>query len=490
MVKPHITIIPPFSPQYGFPAAHHRFNFNLTNDGTGDASVSVRENCPPLLTCYLTGFTSGIIPEKGHTITTLNVVPQYSILPRSYEVGIDVTYDDAYNFVEVLPNTTTSKISFIVRRARLWIESVYIENLTRIDDRWILIVQNSHEVRIKVNNSGNLAASNVLFIWNIPSGWIIENVEYSSIIEAGSSRIYRFRLTPTTIGNHTINFTINYTTTYLGNSLNYSEASSLFRLIIIDKPVFNKVFEGDMSNGIGLSGDLKQLSIFLNISFIKGTLKTVNNKCWLNCNPRVSNCDNAQSCTQSGLSEAVKNCRIFSPLYNTSVECEENGCVSGLNTIICYVSDSEFPTVGSWVNITFRHIAFDLFTPSQSAFTVGTAILPVYITNKGLLKDSYNISVISLTPNRIFVEPLQKLVENLFYGKTDVVRATLMILSEGTAHLSIVVNSTIDNRIYRTATTTIKSGYVSLSDLDNFSFLQITILAIVILFSIYFRRKK
>lgn len=482
VVQPHITIIPPFSPQFGFPTLTYNFNFILKNDGSGDVNVNVEKICPSTLTCSLSEFTSGTIVQGENKTTTLIVTAPYLTLPGSYIVGINASYDDAYDFMEIQPNFTLSNITFILKRAKLNIENIYIKNLTKVEGYWILTFQDVNEIIINVSNSGNLDATDIKFLWNIPRGWLIENVEYYNTIPASAIRVYKFKLIPTTFGSYTINFSINYTTSYGERKLNYFETSPLFNIAIKDRPVFNIVTEGDIRNNIGISGDQKNLNIIWNASFLGGSVESVNITCWLNCDPRNSKCTNSQSCQGFWLKGS---CTIFNPRYNSTLECEENGCIAGLNSVVCRISDSKFPLMGDWAKLTFRHLAFDLFLVPQDVFSIGEKILPIYVTNKGLLKDSYNFSAISLMPNiaKIYLE---NPVENLVYHKTGITTAKLSILFEGSVIIQVTANSTTNSSVYKTATMTIRIGRVSLSDLDLMSLLQIILIAgLILLFSSY-----
>ncbi|MDI6806378.1 MAG: hypothetical protein QMD14_01010 [Candidatus Aenigmarchaeota archaeon] len=479
VVQPHITIIPPFSPQHAFPTITYSFDFTLKNDGSGDASVSVTSICPPALTCSLSGFTSGNIIEDASATTTLNVRAPYPTLPGNYIVGINATYDDVYNFAEVKPNFTLSNITFIVKRAKLHIQSIYIENITQVDSYWVLVLQDVHDVVVRVSNSGNLDATDILFIWNLPADLLIENVEYYSTMTPGESRAYKFHLIPTTLGNYTINFTINYTTSYGGSSLIYSERSPLFNLSVKDKPIFNPPPEGDIRNNIGVSGDLNYLNIFWNASFIGGSIRSVNVTCWLSCDPRISDCTLAQSCRGFKLKDI---CTIFTPGYNSTLECTGDSCIAGLDGIICQINDTEFPAIGDWANLTFRYLNFDLSLLPEATFTVGTSLLPIHVTNKGLLKDTYNFSAVSLAPHIVGVELLEKSVENLSYGESGGITAKLSILVGESATIYIRANSTTNSQIYKAATITIRAGYASLPDLDFMSLLQIILLAGIIFY--------
>lgn len=485
VVQPHITILPPFSPQFGFPTLTYNFNFIVKNDGSGDVNINVTKICPPTLNCSLSGFTFGTIIQGENKTTTLIVSVPYPTSPGNYIVGINVSYDDAYNFEQIQPNFTLSNITFIVKRAKLNIESIYIKNLTRIENYWILALQDINEITINVSNSGNLDATDIKFLWNNPTGWLIKNVEYYSTIPSVETRIYKFNLIPTTLGSYTINFSINYTTTYEGGSLNYLERSSLFNISIKDRPVFNNVTEGDIRNNIGISGDLKNLNVIWNASFLGGSAESVNITCWLNCDPKISECINAQSCQGFWLKGS---CTIFNPRYNSTLECEENGCVAGLDKVICRISDSKFPIIGDWAELTFRYLAFDLFLVPEGIFSVGKKTLPIYVINKGLLKDSYNLSALSLTPNIANIY-LEKSIENLVHKKTGITTAELSILFEGSAIIQVIANSTTNSSIYRTNEITIRIGRVSLPDFDLMSLPQIILITILILIAFSLKRK-
>lgn len=487
VVEPHISVTPPF-PQLAFPTLSYSLNFTLENNGVGDVIASVATDCPLILTCSLSGFTSGTIVEGENKTTTLHVTIPYLILPGEYVVGINVTYDDAYNFAEIPPNYTLSNTTLKVRRAKLDIQSIYIKNVTKIDNYWVLVVQDPHEVSVNVTNNGNLPATGITFIWNLPTGWSIIYVEYYLTIPQNAWRIYKFNLIPTSLGNYTINFTINYTTTdpASGTSLIYSVSSPLFNVSVKDKPIFHPPDQGDIRGNIGISGDLNYLNIFWNTSFIKGSIKDVNITCWLSCDPRITDCSLAQRCRGF---KFVDICTIYYPQYNSTLECNAYGCEAGKDKVVCSVNDTEIPQIGSFAALEFKHLAFDLSVLPEATFTVGKSILPVNLRNKGLLKDNYTLSAVSLTPTLVRVNLLEKSIENLLYNQWDGITAEFLFLTGGTGNIYIRANSTTNSNIYKVATLTLRAGYATLSEFEIFGLLQIIFLAGII-FYIFTKFKK
>lgn len=158
---------------------------------------------------------------------------------------------------------------------------------------------------------------------------------------------------------------------------------------------------------------------------------------------------------------------------------------TGLNTISCFVYDTNNTASNATFNISFYPIAF-VANASLGSLTVGTsAPLRVNVMNTGLRADNYTINIsanvpyVSIDRNSSVLGPLNGLpVNQSSYVSTDL---TANAYFNQPIIVKIYVNSTTVPSIGQYIQIQINAGLASLPDFTMFGIIQIIILATLVL---------
>ncbi len=236
--------------------------------------------------------------------------------------------------------------------------------------------------------------------------------------------------------------------------------------------------EGDIRKLIGISGTKDFLNVFWKISSVGGkNQRPLNVTCWLNG-------DKANAC--HGF-RRISSCTIFHPKYNSTLECTASGCKVGKSMITCIVNDTVYPMVSNQTSLEFRHIDHRIKCLPGLNATVGRLDIRLTLKNTGLLRDRYNVTLDSLTPN--ILTPIQKRLQTnlLAYGEIEDKTVKILLLSSGEGWLIITTNSTEDPRMGNVVRMKIFTGYKSLSGLNYVAITQLFLLSSLI-FLLFQRR--
>lgn len=224
------------------------------------------------------------------------------------------------------------------------------------------------------------------------------------------------------------------------------------------------------------------LNTYWNSSYIVGT-GDIGANCYLNCDPKTTDCSSAQNCSYEGpTGNAV--CTIISPSYN----------FYGDNYVVCKFYDPATPSIPyePYPNKTFRPVAFSVWLFSVTS-TIGKEFsMQINVKNVGLFDDRYNITVSTPTPNILaiqnpgaFVGPL-KGDSYLNVPETGASFTRLTVLTDepcvcitvnSTAKADVVGNYNMDSTSCSANCVKIQSKLASLPDFGFLGILQIILLA-------------
>ncbi|MFH0711235.1 MAG: hypothetical protein V1944_01525, partial [Candidatus Aenigmatarchaeota archaeon] len=230
---------------------------------------------------------------------------------------------------------------------------------------------------------------------------------------------------------------------------------------------------------IYVAGDQYYLNMLWNTTFLSNP-PLVGMKCYLNCDPIRSNCEDpsVQKCSEPQTSSYI--CSIQNPNY----------FYDSYNLAVCRIYDPVTNFTYGYPNATFK--PFDI-TMSVSSFTVTVGqdyILPVTIKNTGLLRDSYQVNISgdnlvyipfnSITTESLSGTPLFNTQQLLFKMKV------LAIPDEGRLiQINIKANSTTNTKYGNSLFIQLKPGLASLPEFDIFGVLQIVISSAIIFYLVW-----
>jgi len=235
---------------------------------------------------------------------------------------------------------------------------------------------------------------------------------------------------------------------------------------------------------IQLLGNPSYLNVYWNASYIGGT-GNIGATCYLNCNPKLTDCSSAQQCNYTGPTGTAV-CTILNPLYLYYDD----------NLVVCKFFDPAFPGIPyePYPNKTFRPIKFNVWLSPVTA-TIGREFdLQINVKNIGLFDDSYSVTVTTPTPNILYLNPqtvqtsigplkgdsyLNTPETGFSYAKLTVLadEPCVCITVNSTARADILGNYNIDSTGCQPKCVQIKSKLASLPDFGLLGIVQIILLA-------------
>ncbi|MBI1978478.1 MAG: hypothetical protein HYS62_00260 [Candidatus Aenigmarchaeota archaeon] len=228
------------------------------------------------------------------------------------------------------------------------------------------------------------------------------------------------------------------------------------------------------------SGDTAAFNVKWEAFYPDEPFKNMEVRCGLNCDPRVSNCDQAaevgpgKGClpypVQHGTEDVKKgNCAVTSPAYNFNDD-----------KIMCLFYDPDNTAVNTFTNHDFAAVDFDIRTTDRITTKVGERFdLKIDIVNTGALSDSYRIDISS--PGTMEITPAT--ITTLTIDPNQIVSAfsSVMPLVEEPTTVIVAVTSLTSGKIV-TKTIDVTIGLFALPEFGLIGFLQIVAIAAVIYF--------
>jgi len=155
--------------------------------------------------------------------------------------------------------------------------------------------------------------------------------------------------------------------------------------------------------------------------------------------------------------------------------------LNGKNYISCEVYNTEHPNFRNINTTQFEPIDFEWNTIDFDAIlgVVGVKVsIPVYITNKGFLPDSYKVAFNVINhPENVHFEKTEYTTEIITSGEITSINANIIVTSEEGFTVDICVSSLTNPQKNECKTVKIKGALSNLPDLDNYAILQILILS-------------
>ena len=212
--------------------------------------------------------------------------------------------------------------------------------------------------------------------------------------------------------------------------------------------------------------------------------REMNVKCGLNCDPELQDCSAiaGKGClpydAPQGNAEIKKgSCSVPSPAYDFAA-----------SKVICLFYDPSDTTLKTRVNHDFTPIDFEARTSGTISTTVGKSVeLKVDITNKGLLPDSYDITItppstVDVLPTKITTDKIKK--GNIVSAFTFV---TPLVSTDG--EIIITVQSLTSSKT-QSLTVQLQPGLYALPEFGLTGFLQIISIAAIVYFLLVNRMYK
>lgn len=202
-------------------------------------------------------------------------------------------------------------------------------------------------------------------------------------------------------------------------------------------------------------------------------------KCALNCDPDTQNCNtDGNRCSpydaNQGSGETKEGaCDVSSPAYDFQTT----------NKLICVFYDPSDATLKTRINHDFEPVNFEGRTPSQVIANVGSSSdLKIDITNKGLLTDSYRISI---TPSgSVSVSPTLITTESTSSGKVTSGTTSIAPLVDANSELDITIQSLTSSKT-QTLKVQVQPDFLALPEFGLKGLIQIIIIAGVVYFLIF-----
>lgn len=195
---------------------------------------------------------------------------------------------------------------------------------------------------------------------------------------------------------------------------------------------------------IGLFGNISYLLISWNANYSWGLERDIGVICYLNC-PNLTNeditvtCAGIQNCTYVGL-PGLRRCAILSPNYFYDQS----------NTVACKFYDPADPTIlfitregKPYIQRNFDAMKYDIEVTPVKVSVGETFLLPIKITNFGLLESFYQTSINTLQPNVLIEDKLLN-TGSISYGESTATYPKIRFLTADTAIFTILVNSSSD----------------------------------------------
>ncbi len=259
-----------------------------------------------------------------------------------------------------------------------------------------------------------------------------------------------------------------------------------------------------------LEGDLNYIAVKWDVRYPDESERNVGVKCFLNCaNPRddiETNCASSQKCEYLGL-VGQRSCTIPNPNYLINLP------QGNVNNVTCMFYDPADPTIPfrPYPNRTFRPIDYSL---SVSGITVNVGEqfnFPLSVIPLGLIPSTYTFNITEVSaPKALFIERSIASTEKLGYGDAGrfspqmlflvapLTNARVEVLTTANsdpitcttdAHCSyltdgkcIIPTGQPNGKCWKRLEIQLKSGKASLPEFDAFGFLQIMLIAGVLLF--------
>ncbi|MEM5811366.1 MAG: hypothetical protein QXG91_01315 [Candidatus Aenigmatarchaeota archaeon] len=237
---------------------------------------------------------------------------------------------------------------------------------------------------------------------------------------------------------------------------------------------------------ISFYGNYSELNIYTDIAFYSpsmGEFKYFNASllCYFKNNPTLK-------CFTPYLGTI---CTIRNPAYNSTLDCSFNKCSSGLNFVVCNVSDNLNPSIKNSTITTFR--AFDVSLAGKNVYSgIGKFTLEGRIENKGALDDAYKITWQLIAGSGVEVNLFNNQTSLLAPGSSERISGEIFVYYSSKKNLAIYANSTSSSNIYARLDIEIKDLKVSLADFDFNGIFQIILFSLIILLLILIcgRRKE
>lgn len=232
------------------------------------------------------------------------------------------------------------------------------------------------------------------------------------------------------------------------------------------------------------SGDKDVLNVKWEAFYTDEPFRTMEVKCGLNCDPRVSNCDKAaevgagKGClpypVKHDASEAIKkgSCSVSSPAYDYTMT----------NKVECLFYDPSNSSLNTFVNHDFAPIDFDV--KPENGYKITTTVghkfdLKIDVTNKGLLSDSYVMALSG--PATVEISPATITTPTITSGQLVSTFSSITPLIDKTETITLTVTSSTSGKVI-TRTIEISPGLFALPEFGLLGLLQIIIIAAVVYF--------
>ncbi len=206
------------------------------------------------------------------------------------------------------------------------------------------------------------------------------------------------------------------------------------------------------TNPLGVDASVDKLRVFWSAYFCnkfeKGTCtqtvdRTIGVRCYFNCLLEPGDkidvkCATKQKCEFTGFGPA--SCTFSNPQYLGKTQ----NNFKPVNNASCKFYDTNFPLLEfvPYPNRSFYLVSFNSKVSSASTTVGEELVLPVKTTNLGLLEDSYNVKMKALNnPEMVFISTPNVKTEKITYGKTAVVDEKLRMLYTATVRFEIMSKS-------------------------------------------------
>ncbi|MEM5797762.1 MAG: CARDB domain-containing protein [Candidatus Aenigmatarchaeota archaeon] len=242
------------------------------------------------------------------------------------------------------------------------------------------------------------------------------------------------------------------------------------------------------------SGDTSSFNVRWEAFYPTNPNRDMKVKCSL-WNSRDGDCD-----PERQLCEGVtgKTCRPYDALQGTD-SIKRGGCVvdspvyafQAENKIYCVFYDPSNSNLKTVINHDFKPIDFDVRSAGKIIATVGAPVdLKIDVVNKGLLPDSYRITLSASNPNTISFTPSITNSRVISSQAVDSAIFSVVSLVDQTNEITVNVKSnTCSDCPPKEITINLQPGLLTLPEFSIFGFLQIIAIATIVYFLLLGKKK-